>query len=162
MPLPGAWESIGTYVFCLIVVSLICFASISSLAKRISIYRRKLDFIPYIDLSIIPSYTNTFTRCIIVSIIIFRRKPKSTLTNKISTFFLHIEFTAPVALSSTYCTLIEHCLSNILPIIFGKLQSKPLRIYRSNLLYSQVASTFFYFFLRGFKQVFGFLEVIGL
>ncbi|TFK19028.1 hypothetical protein FA15DRAFT_602237 [Coprinopsis marcescibilis] len=32
---------------------------------------------------------------------------------------LHHEFTAPVALSSTYCTLTEHLLSNILPIVLG-------------------------------------------
>lgn len=32
---------------------------------------------------------------------------------------LHHAFTAPVALSSTYCTLAEHLLSNLLPIVAG-------------------------------------------
>lgn len=34
---------------------------------------------------------------------------------------LHHVFTAPVALSSTYCTLTEHVFSNILPIVGGVL-----------------------------------------
>ena len=29
------------------------------------------------------------------------------------------EFTAPVALSSTYCTLTEHLTSNIMPVLIG-------------------------------------------
>ena len=29
------------------------------------------------------------------------------------------EFTAPVAFSSTYCTMLEHFLSNLLPILLG-------------------------------------------
>ncbi len=32
---------------------------------------------------------------------------------------MHHEFTAPVALASTYCTMTEHCFSNILPIMLG-------------------------------------------
>lgn len=32
---------------------------------------------------------------------------------------LHHAFTAPVALSSTYCTLTEHLLSNLMPIVAG-------------------------------------------
>ncbi len=34
---------------------------------------------------------------------------------------LHHEFTAPVAIASTYCTMAEHLFSNILPILLGVL-----------------------------------------
>lgn len=39
--------------------------------------------------------------------------------------FSCIEFTAPVAFSSTYCTLTEHILSNILPIVLGVMILRP-------------------------------------
>ncbi|KDE07101.1 hypothetical protein MVLG_02671 [Microbotryum lychnidis-dioicae p1A1 Lamole] len=74
-PLPGAFETIYTYIFCTLCM--------------------EAGFSTFIACSITPNCTSMFTSCIIV------------------------KFTAPVALSSTYCTLPEHLFSNLLPIVLG-------------------------------------------
>ncbi|KAF8316140.1 hypothetical protein DL93DRAFT_795090 [Clavulina sp. PMI_390] len=73
-PLPGAWSTIGTYLFCL-------------LCEETGFY--------YVH-----RYLHSAKQ--------YKRFHK-----------LHHEYTAPVALSSTYCTLTEHLLSNIMPILLG-------------------------------------------